>query len=125
MRADHLRLDRQLAAAAIKQHHKLDGARPAVVKNLVHGRAHGAPGVEDVVDQHQIAAVHIKRQHRGLDRRVDADAAEIVAVEGDVQFAQRFVETQQAAQTLGHPDPAGADADQCRIADTGVVQAFA
>src|SRR6185295_4605579 len=46
--ADVLRADRQLAPAAVGEHHERDARRPAVVEQLVHRRAHGAAAVEDV-----------------------------------------------------------------------------
>src|SRR6185295_15425409 len=46
-----LRADRQLAAAAVGEHHQRDAGGPAVVEQLVHGRAHRAAAVEHVVDQ--------------------------------------------------------------------------
>ena len=55
--ADEVGLDGQLAPAAVDQHGELDQARPPVVEQHVHGRAHGAAGVEHVVDQHHRAAV--------------------------------------------------------------------
>src|SRR5436190_9486769 len=45
------RLDGELASAAIHQHRELDARRPAVIEELVHGRANAAPRVENVVDQ--------------------------------------------------------------------------
>ena len=44
--------DRQLAVAAIRQHGELHTARAAVVEQGVDRGAHGAAGVEHVVDQH-------------------------------------------------------------------------
>src|SRR6185295_6934047 len=43
-RADMLRGNRQLPAAAIRKDHEGNALRPAVVKKLVHRRAHRAPG---------------------------------------------------------------------------------
>src|SRR5918992_5166098 len=63
-RAAMLRADRQLPAAAVDEHHERDALGPAVVEKLVHGRAHGAPRVEHVVDQQQVAAVHVEGDAR-------------------------------------------------------------
>src|SRR6185295_13774358 len=51
-----VRLDRELAPAAVDQHAEEDAARAAEVGALVERRAHGAPGVEHVIHDHHGAA---------------------------------------------------------------------
>lgn len=53
--------DRQLAAATIGEHRELDRGRTAVVEQLVERGAHGAPGVQHVVDKHDARAVDVER----------------------------------------------------------------
>src|SRR5690606_6861597 len=48
------RLDRQFAPAAIEQDGEFDARGAAVVEELVHRRADGAAGVQDVVDEHDV-----------------------------------------------------------------------
>src|SRR5438067_4721266 len=53
--------DRQLAAAAIGEHHERDARRPPVIEELVHRGAHRAAGIEHVVDEQQLAPVDVER----------------------------------------------------------------
>src|SRR5712672_1526079 len=57
-----LRRDRQLSFTAVHQRRELDFSRTPVVEQLVHRRAHGAPGVEHVVDHHDVPAVDVERK---------------------------------------------------------------
>ena len=68
-RRQYVGFDRQLAAAAVDQHGKLDARGPPVVEQLVDRRANAAPGVEHVVDQHDRRALDLERQLRALDLR--------------------------------------------------------
>ncbi len=86
VQADHVRLDGQLAAAALDQGGQHHRGRAAVVEQLVERGADGAPGLQHVVHQHDVAIVHGHRQVRGAYLRVHADAGEVVAVEGDVEL---------------------------------------
>ena len=115
--------DGQLAVAPVDQHRELDAARPAEVEERVDGRADGAPGVEHVVDEHDGGVVEAERQlgaaHLGLlaggQHPRFAAHGHVVAVEADVQCAQRHVATaelgQQVAQPLGQHGAARVDAD--------------
>src|SRR5438128_3808576 len=119
-RADVLRRDRQLPFAAVHQRRKLDFSRAPVVEQLVHRGAHGAPGVEHVVDHHDVPAVDVERDLRGLHLMAQPDGVEIVAVKRDVERPHRRRELQFPMQALGKPGAAGADADDaCGIGDAG------
>ena len=87
--ADVVGADRQLAVAAVDQRRELHARGPAEVEDRVDRGAHGAARVEDVVDDHDRAVlereVELGREH---DRRARADR-EVVAVEGDVERAER------------------------------------
>jgi hypothetical protein len=52
--------------APVDQDGELDRARAAVVAQGVEGRAYGAPGHEDVVDQHHDGLVDPRRRQLGL-----------------------------------------------------------
>src|SRR5216683_121536 len=110
--ADVLRGDRQLPFAAVDQRRELDFSGAPIVEQLVHRRAHGAPGVENVVDHHDMPAVDVERDLRGLHLVVESSDVEIVAIEGDVERPHRRRELQLPVQTLGKPGAARADADE-------------
>ena len=57
--ADEVGADRQLPVAAVDEHGELHGARPAVLGDGVEGGAHGAAGVQHVVDEHHGGVVEI------------------------------------------------------------------
>src|SRR5882762_8922639 len=107
--ADILRRDRQLPLAAVHQRRKLDFSGAPVVEQLVHGGAHGAPGVENVVDHHDMPAVDVERDLRRLHLVVQSGCVEIVAIERDVERPHRRRELQFPVQALGEPGAAGAD----------------
>src|SRR5690606_33798735 len=77
--------DRQLASAAIDQYGKLDRCRTAIIEELVHGATDGAAGVQNVVDQDEMLAIHIEGDVGGKHLMVQADTIEVIAIEADVQ----------------------------------------
>ena len=87
---------------------------PAEVEQLVHRGADRAAGVEHVVDQHQLAAVDVERDLAAARLAVQADAAEVVAMQGDGEQAERHRGAERAVQALGEPRAAGVDADERR-----------
>src|SRR6266853_420608 len=110
--ADVLRGDRQLPFAAVDQRRELDFSGAPIVEQLVHRGAHGAPGVENVVDHHDMPAVDVERDLGRLHLVVESSDVEIVAIEGDVERPHRRRELQFPVQTLGKPGAARADADE-------------
>ena len=84
--ADVVGADRQLAVAAVGQHGELDARRAAVVEQRLDRGAHGAAGVEHVVDEHDRVVLEPERQVAGADLGRLA-RVEVVAVEGDVDVA--------------------------------------
>src|SRR3954463_14442026 len=109
--ADVLRADRQLAPAAVGEHHERDARRPAIVEQLVHGGAYRAAAIEDIVDQQQLGAVHVERDLGALGVVLEAARRVVVAVEGDVHQRERRLEPQHGVQPLGEPRAAGIQAD--------------
>ena len=90
--ADEVGADRKLSMSAVDEHGETYRARTAVVDERIHRRADGAPGEEHIVDEDDHTSVHRKRDLRLThDRRV-ADPSQIVAVEGDVDRAERDVD---------------------------------
>ena len=73
---------------AVDQHRELDGVWSSQVVQGVHCGAHGPTGVEDIVDENDVAARHVdgyrSRRYFG---RVHFHV-QVVAVHGDVQLAQ-------------------------------------
>src|SRR5688572_2586662 len=110
-RADVLGADRQLAPAAVGEHHERNARRPAVVEQLVHRRAHRAPAVEHVVDQQQLAAVHVERDLGALGIVMQAARGIIVAVKGDIHQPQGSLDAEHRVQALGEPRAAGIEPD--------------
>ena len=116
--ADVVGADRELAVAAVGEHGELDPGRAAVVEQGVDRRPHGAAGEEDVVDEDHGAAVEVEVEVGGVDDRLGAGlaAGEVVAVEGDVEVAERHLGAGELAdervQAAGEDGAAGVDADQ-------------
>src|SRR5512138_2024246 len=97
-RAAELRADRQLAPAAVGEHHQRDARGAAVVEQLVHRRPDRAAGVEHVVDEQQIAAVHVERDLGALRVVVQPLLVIVVAIERDVHQPERFLQPEQLVQ---------------------------
>ncbi len=64
-----------------------------------------------------MAVVHVERQLRGANLRIDADPAEVVAVEGNIQPAERRGDAKPLVQAFGDPDAAGVHPHQRRFGD--------
>src|SRR5574340_184513 len=109
------RTDRQLAPAAIDQYRQIDARRPAVVEQLVHGRAYGSPRVEDVVDDDDGSVRDVEGNLRRAYLRMQAAAMNVVAIEGRVYRSERNVHAQCGVYAPCQPDSAGVYADQGSI----------
>ena len=114
--ADVVGPDRQLAVAAVGEHGELHAGGAAVVEQRLDPGARGAAGVEDVVDEHDRVVLEPERQVRGVHRRVDRAGGDVVAVEGDVDVAERDLGVEQVAhqpvQAGGEMRAAAVDADE-------------
>src|SRR6266513_2975319 len=112
--ADILCRDRQLPFAAVDQRRQLDFSGAPIVEQLVHRGAHGAPGVQNIVDHDDMPAVDVERDLRRLHRVVESGDVEIVAIEGDVERSHRRRNLQLPVHMLGEPGAAPAYADEPR-----------
>src|SRR5882672_9395788 len=118
--ADVLRGDRQLPLTAVDQGRELDLPRSPVVEQLVHCRAHRAPGVEHIVDHHDMPVVHVAWDLGRLHLVAQAGRVEVVAVERDVEGTDGRREAKLLMKALCEPCTPGTDADQARrIRNTG------
>src|SRR6266850_8304787 len=120
--ADVLRANRQLAPAAVGEHHERDARRPPVVEQLVHRSAHRAAAVEHVVDQQQLGAVHVERNLGALGVVLEATRRVVVAVEGDVHQRQRRLEAEHRVQPFGEPRAPGIQADHRALRPDALTQ---
>ncbi len=100
--ADEARLDGQLAVAPVDQHQQLHAGRAAVIEQRVQGGPDGAAGVEDVVHQDDVLAGDRKRDVRGVHHGLVGNGGQVVAVQGDIQDADRDVAVLQGLD-LGRP----------------------
>ena len=100
-------------------------ARPAEVDERIERGADGTAGVEDVVDQHDDLVVDRLRELGRLDDRLRRDGGEVVAIEGDVEDAERHRRPFHRADLFRHPladrNAAAADADDDQIVDSTVL----
>src|SRR5436305_7154448 len=128
--ANVVRADRQLAVAAVGQHGELHARGAAVVEERLDCGANRAPRVEDVVEGHAGHAVECEVELRVADerlrvlRRLAAADVDVVAVEGDVELAERDFAAREVgdppAQALGERDAAGMDPDEGDRIEIGV-----
>jgi hypothetical protein len=122
--------DRKLTVAAVGEDGELHARRPAVVEERLDGGTNRPTGVEDVVDEHAGLALEREVELGRADERLSAPRRlagahlDVVAVEGDVQVAEREL----MAAELGDPAPdslrerntAGLDADECDALELGI-----
>ena len=89
--------------AAVGEHGQLHARGAAVVEQRLDRGAHGAAGVEHVVDDHHRAAVDVEVDVRGVhDGRV-GPARDVVAVEADVEITQRHLGFEQSFELALQP----------------------
>ena len=87
--ADVVRLDRELAVAAVDEDREADGAGAPEVDDAVEGGADRPSRVEDVVAEENGAAVQVEVDLGLLQERLRRDRGKVVAVERDVEGADR------------------------------------
>ena len=102
---------------AVGEDGELDPLRAAVVEERVDRGADGAAGEEDVVDEDDRPALEVEVEVRGVDDRGVGRraAADVVAVEGDVDVAERELGREQllemGVEAAGEDRAAGVDPD--------------
>jgi hypothetical protein len=113
--ADEIGADRKLAMSAVNEYGEPDRARTPVVDERIHRRTDRAAGEEHVVDEDDHAPIHRKRDLRLTHDRCVADPCQIVAVQGDVDRAERdvdaFVRSDRRLDARRERVPARANAD--------------
>ena len=125
--ADVVGADRQLAVAAVAEHRELHPLRAAVVEERLDRGPHRAAGEEDVVDEDDGAAGEVEVDVGGVDDRLRRRrlGADVVAVEGDVDVADRHLGAGQLAdqgvQAAGDQRAASVDADDREAVRRGVL----
>jgi hypothetical protein len=77
----------QAPPTAIDEDGQFDFGRPAVIEQFIERGFHRAAGEENVIDQNNRRAVNVGRDLRRGEFLGDGMAADVVAVEGDVQGA--------------------------------------
>ena len=80
-----------------------DRGRPAVVEDLVHRGADGAPGVQHVVHQDDLRVLDREADIRRPHARGEPLLLVVVAVEGHVDDAQRQLQPERPVQALARP----------------------
>src|SRR5581483_6180889 len=129
--ADVVGADRQLAVAAVGEDGELYARRPAVLEQRVDRGADRATRVEDVVDEDDGAPLELEVEPRLAHdrlrplRRARATHVDVVAVEGDVELAERELDAgallDHRADALGERDAAGVDPYECDRVEVVVV----
>ena len=113
--------------APIDEDRELDALRTPVVEQRVDRGAHGPAREQDVVDEHDRSLLEVEVEMRGVDDGLGAGLArlEVVAVEGDVEVAERHLRAAQLAdqgvKAGGQDGAAGVDPDQRDTLIAGVL----
>ena len=96
--ADVVGADRQLAVAAVGEHGELHARRAAVVEQRLDRGADGAAGEEHVVDDHDRQPGDVEVDVRGVQDGRVGPRGDVVAVEADVEVAERDLRVEQLAE---------------------------
>ena len=84
-RADIVSGKWQFSQPAIDQHGKFHARGAAKIEQFIQCRPQGAAGIEHIVDQQNMAPLYTDRHIGGFFLRVQANPAEIVAMQGHRQ----------------------------------------
>lgn len=98
--ADKVRRDGELAVAAVNEDSQLNAVRTAQVHDGVESGANGTARIQDVVHQHDALAVDAKGNVGGVDRGSEIGRI-VIAVEADVEAAERNVDALDLLDLLG------------------------
>ena len=105
--------------AAVDQGKELDARRTAELHHGVERCARGAAGVDHIVDQHDGLARNGEGNVRPVEYRRVRDRGQIIAVERDVQLADRQLHAVDLlnvfCKAAGQRHTARADADQAQV----------
>ncbi len=122
--ADVVGTNRQLAVAAVDEHRQLHALRAAVGEQRLDRGAHGAPGEQHVVDDHHRQPGDVEVDVRGVQHWRVGTRGDVVAVEADVEVAERHVRAEQllqySVQPLREERAAAVDADERGYRTVGV-----
>jgi hypothetical protein len=116
--------------AAVGEHGELDAGRSPIGEERLDPRSDRAAGVEDVVDEDAGHSLEREVESRGADERLGVRGrlagadVDVVAVERDVELAERHLGARQRvdppAQTLSERDAPRVDADESDPSEVGV-----
>ena len=107
--------DGQLAVSTVDEDGKLDAGGTAVVDEFVEGGADGAAGEKDIVKEDDVRSLDREGKVGAADGSNRAKVVEVVAVEGDIEGAERGLASagvEDVIDALAKNGAAGVDPDQ-------------
>ena len=116
--ADKVRRDGEFAVTAVNENCQLNAARTAQVHDGVQSGTDGSTRIQDVVHQHDALAVDAEGNVGGVDRGSEIGRV-VIAIEANIQAAERNVDTLDLLDCLGkllcQKVAARDDADQSEV----------
>src|SRR5258705_6089643 len=88
--------------AAINQYCELHAFGPAKVDQLIKRRADGTSGVKHIVNQHDVTVLNVSGKICAVNYWLGADRGEIVAIQRDVENANRWSIPFKVRDLVGH-----------------------
>src|SRR5215216_2637729 len=88
--------------AAVDQYSELYATRAAEIDQLIERGANRATGVKHVVDQNDVAVFDVAGKICAIDDWLRSNGREIVAIESDVEYADRRAITFEVRDLLRH-----------------------
>jgi len=117
--AGEIRLNGELPMPSIRDDQQLNDSGSAEVDDGVERCTNGSAGVEDIVDEDDARTSDSKGKVGLADHRAWESFERVVAIEGDVDHAERDVRTSIDVETFlqpfGNGDTPGMDADQGNV----------
>ena len=118
VQAHNVGLNGNLAMASIDQNRQADACRPPQVADGVQGGANRPAREQDVIHEHDLGSVDVKRDLGASQHGPPRDVFEIVAIERDVDRTDFDILPEQPLQLLSQPlgegNPARSNAHQAK-----------
>ena len=113
--SDNIRFNRKLPAISVYEYRQGNTCWSAVIKKLIHCRSNGAPGMQYIVDQDDMPIFDPKRQAGWADPGVQADTTEVIAIKGNIEYAEGLVNPEFVPDFFSYPESSGLDTHQERV----------
>ena len=112
-------LDRQFPMASVNEGQQLYSFWTTMIHQGIQRRTDGASGIQNVIDQHNVAPSHIETKGPGVDHGTQVPGRKVIAIEIDVERSHidgtLFYDCNQFRQSLCQRQSPALDTDQGKM----------